>query len=322
MSYCLDNNLEGCEWIKAFCLLLIETLINYKQLTQAIDAFFESISPISNVYDLYFQGTKLDSASFRPIPKNTMVNIKSFYTRLESLRDQEFHGEGELYNLWRNTNIKIPIVPKIVTVTSKHRANVNSFMELVFRHYFLNDLFMERSVLGKLIEQIAATDTLLTDMYNYFYPISQELLFLDDENPGLTINEIITDSPRISTSTRIEDLVIYKRNEIRSEMRMRPRSVVLNDEDLNRRSNRTTKQMPRPPHEPTPKPYLKKKVLRGWDVIQEREDEVCDVCQIKIRGLHLICLKCSHGGHIDHIVEWFKINQYCPKCRKCTCIYS
>lgn len=45
----------------------------------------------------------------------------------------------------------------------------------------------------------------------------------------------------------------------------------------------------------------------------------CYICRLPIRGLCLICLKCSHGGHLDHMREWFKKYNYCPSGCKCLC---
>lgn len=39
-----------------------------------------------------------------------------------------------------------------------------------------------------------------------------------------------------------------------------------------------------------------------------------------ISGLIFVCEYCHHGGHIEHILEWFKQNTYCPTGCGCECI--
>lgn len=44
------------------------------------------------------------------------------------------------------------------------------------------------------------------------------------------------------------------------------------------------------------------------------ETSKCSVCQHIVRGIYSWCSACSHGGHIQHIAEWFSHNSKCPTC--------
>ena len=40
----------------------------------------------------------------------------------------------------------------------------------------------------------------------------------------------------------------------------------------------------------------------------------------KISGLALVCMKCKHGGHFEHVSNWIEKNKFCPKCpNPCNC---
>lgn len=43
-----------------------------------------------------------------------------------------------------------------------------------------------------------------------------------------------------------------------------------------------------------------------------------------IETIYVLCIKCGHGGHIDHIKDWFFNEKYllCPSCGICQCFYS
>ncbi|TMW66185.1 hypothetical protein Poli38472_003950 [Pythium oligandrum] len=38
----------------------------------------------------------------------------------------------------------------------------------------------------------------------------------------------------------------------------------------------------------------------------------CSVCQLPVRGLYVWCPVCSHGGHLEHLTEWFSEEEVCP----------
>lgn len=44
------------------------------------------------------------------------------------------------------------------------------------------------------------------------------------------------------------------------------------------------------------------------------ESSRCSVCRKVVRGLFAWCQTCSHGGHLQHIREWFAIHSKCPAC--------
>ncbi len=47
----------------------------------------------------------------------------------------------------------------------------------------------------------------------------------------------------------------------------------------------------------------------------------CSICTNSVRGLFTVCFICSHGGHFDHIHQWFSERNYCPTGCGCTCIF-
>lgn len=53
----------------------------------------------------------------------------------------------------------------------------------------------------------------------------------------------------------------------------------------------------------------------------------CSVCRAKNQGLVAMCLRCGHGGHLEHIQKWFGNMNDCknhkcaiPSC-KCHCVF-
>ena len=39
---------------------------------------------------------------------------------------------------------------------------------------------------------------------------------------------------------------------------------------------------------------------------------VCSVCELLVRGLYVWCQGCGHGGHAEHMEEWFSTSRVCP----------
>ncbi|KAE9357377.1 hypothetical protein PF008_g3190 [Phytophthora fragariae] len=39
---------------------------------------------------------------------------------------------------------------------------------------------------------------------------------------------------------------------------------------------------------------------------------LCSICQLPVRGLYVWCPVCAHGGHLDHLTEWFAHETVCP----------
>jgi hypothetical protein len=48
----------------------------------------------------------------------------------------------------------------------------------------------------------------------------------------------------------------------------------------------------------------------------------CSICHLQGRGRTTVCLKCAHGGHADHLWEWFiqEKNSVCPTGCGCNCL--
>lgn len=44
----------------------------------------------------------------------------------------------------------------------------------------------------------------------------------------------------------------------------------------------------------------------------KKVSSTCSVCHEVVKGLYVWCKICSHGGHINHMEEWFKKNKQCP----------
>jgi len=38
----------------------------------------------------------------------------------------------------------------------------------------------------------------------------------------------------------------------------------------------------------------------------------CSICNHPVQGLYVWCQQCGHGGHLDHMTEWFTSNTLCP----------
>lgn len=45
---------------------------------------------------------------------------------------------------------------------------------------------------------------------------------------------------------------------------------------------------------------------------QHSECARCAICQRIVRGVYAWCRGCAHGGHIEHMREWFSENKCCP----------
>ncbi|KAG0246131.1 hypothetical protein BGX31_004320 [Mortierella sp. GBA43] len=50
----------------------------------------------------------------------------------------------------------------------------------------------------------------------------------------------------------------------------------------------------------------------------------CTICHISVRGITSACLKCAHGGHTEHLKEWFILqkNKLCPTGCGCECLVN
>jgi len=46
----------------------------------------------------------------------------------------------------------------------------------------------------------------------------------------------------------------------------------------------------------------------------------CVVCHTPVRGLSNFCLSCGHGGHVEHMQQWFAEEEVCPTGCGCNCV--
>lgn len=46
----------------------------------------------------------------------------------------------------------------------------------------------------------------------------------------------------------------------------------------------------------------------------------CSICFTPVNGLSTYCVICGHGGHYDHLIEWFKRHDDCPSACGCRCV--
>ena len=44
----------------------------------------------------------------------------------------------------------------------------------------------------------------------------------------------------------------------------------------------------------------------------EKITQTCAICHIPVKGLFSWCQGCGHGGHLNHMKEWYKLYSYCP----------
>mmetsp|Transcript_11330 Transcript_11330/g.16301 ORF Transcript_11330/g.16301 Transcript_11330/m.16301 type:complete len:1197 (+) Transcript_11330:1-3591(+) len=48
----------------------------------------------------------------------------------------------------------------------------------------------------------------------------------------------------------------------------------------------------------------------------------CTICANSVRGLFTSCFTCGHGGHFEHMMDWFADNTVCPSGCGCTCVFN
>lgn len=46
----------------------------------------------------------------------------------------------------------------------------------------------------------------------------------------------------------------------------------------------------------------------------------CSICRCPVRGSSSFCMKCSHGGHVNHYNTWFDDYDFCPTGCGCKCL--
>lgn len=55
---------------------------------------------------------------------------------------------------------------------------------------------------------------------------------------------------------------------------------------------------------------------KGWFCknCKSTDPSKCVVCHLVVKGIFAWCSGCCHGGHIEHLQQWFQTNPRCPKC--------
>ena len=51
-----------------------------------------------------------------------------------------------------------------------------------------------------------------------------------------------------------------------------------------------------------------------------RTGPTCVYCRIPVKGHVTACLACGHGGHLNHMMEWFRNNHRCAAACGCNCL--
>lgn len=46
----------------------------------------------------------------------------------------------------------------------------------------------------------------------------------------------------------------------------------------------------------------------------------CTLCRLPVKGMANLCVKCGHGGHSDHLKQWFEKSDVCASGCGCYCI--
>lgn len=95
-----------------------------------------------------------------------------------------------------------------------------------------------------------------------------------------------------------------------------PATVSNIDSSGTRRSNSTTSnttslQSPLTPHSHQP--------MMNAPVNPKKSFLHCSLCRIPVKGLVSYCPNCNHGGHVEHIQNWFKSHEACPAGCNCKC---
>jgi hypothetical protein len=53
---------------------------------------------------------------------------------------------------------------------------------------------------------------------------------------------------------------------------------------------------------------------------RRRASPKCAYCRLPVKGHVSVCLSCGHGGHLNHMMEWFQNNNQCAAVCGCNCL--
>ncbi|CAH1725138.1 GATOR complex protein WDR59 [Aphis gossypii] len=63
-------------------------------------------------------------------------------------------------------------------------------------------------------------------------------------------------------------------------------------------------------------------VKDGYCVQCQRFSLKCTLCNSTVRGAAHVCLKCGHGGHANHLIQWFSKESLCAVNCGCYCLFE
>lgn len=63
-------------------------------------------------------------------------------------------------------------------------------------------------------------------------------------------------------------------------------------------------------------------VKDGYCIQCQRFSLKCSLCNSTVRGASHVCLKCGHGGHANHLIEWFSKETLCAVNCGCCCLFE
>lgn len=66
----------------------------------------------------------------------------------------------------------------------------------------------------------------------------------------------------------------------------------------------------------------KESVKDGFCLQCQQYNLKCSLCNSTVRGVAHVCLKCGHGGHANHLIEWFSQESLCAVNCGCCCLFE
>ena len=75
---------------------------------------------------------------------------------------------------------------------------------------------------------------------------------------------------------------------------------------------------------PTCKAYMETRARYSFCRQCERKYPpfACSLCLKACAGLVAVCNQCGHGGHVEHISDWFSTEEECPSGCGCHCTFE